>query len=369
MAVVSSNCFGLKLLSSGLTKYEMKQLIRIKILHSVIFENVPQLFFQALYASQGQVSDWNTVLLASTASLLSVIASCLAYFIDHRDDADDMEVAQYYLAMERKPVAATTPNQQSFGTPSGPSALEPQRTIPQGDRDKIEQFKGHRQSLSQKLSEMWDAPEKSIEIGATTMTETGSITHIVHLMKRADIDDIALDLCGDRDDNRVNPMFIVKQFYAMESKRVGVNRIFREHFDLDHQFKVELRSQSQKRRRTMEMASKHSVFSTGSSSMTTARKSTSYRGSTILSKGDRMQFALKEFFENGGGGTDVIRMVEMMQSDGVALPDIIEEGAPGVGNGGTANLYHGAMERNDTSMVDDVEIVMANTKDDESYTL
>ena len=42
MAVVSSNCFGLDLLSSGLTKYEMRKLVRLKIINSVVLENLPQ---------------------------------------------------------------------------------------------------------------------------------------------------------------------------------------------------------------------------------------------------------------------------------------------------------------------------------------
>ena len=85
-----------------------------------------------------------------------------------------------------------------------------------------------------------------------------------------------------------------------------------------------------------------------------------------------MQSALKDFFENGGAGTDVIRMVEMMQRDSMALPDIIEEGAPGVGNGGTAK-NHDPMGKIDTPMVDDTEIVMRGVmeqvNDDESCTL
>ena len=42
MAVVSSNCFGLNLLSSGLTKYETRKLLKIKIINSVVLENMPQ---------------------------------------------------------------------------------------------------------------------------------------------------------------------------------------------------------------------------------------------------------------------------------------------------------------------------------------
>ena len=316
----------------------MKSLIRINIIHSVLLENLPQLFFQTLYASEGQITE--TVLLASTASLLSVIASCLTYFIDHRDDTNAMEAAQYYLAMERKLDVAAKSNGGSFGTLPSAFSLKPQKTLTKDEMDKIELFKGHRLCLSMNLCKMWGAPEKSIEIGETRIIGNVSITHIVQLMTRAEIDKRALDLCSDRDDNEVNAMFIVKRFYAVKANQDKLHRTFREHFHLDEGFQVEL----QVEKGTMAMSSQHSVFSTGSSSITTAQKSTSFRTSTAPSTEDRVQSALKDFFENGGGRTDVIRMVDMMQKDSVALPGIIEEEAPGMGNGGTANVYHDPMD-------------------------
>ena len=42
LALVSSNVFGLNLTSSGLVKHELKQLAGIKIRHSVLLENAPQ---------------------------------------------------------------------------------------------------------------------------------------------------------------------------------------------------------------------------------------------------------------------------------------------------------------------------------------
>ena len=129
LALVSSHCFGLNLFSSGVTKYELKKMMRIKIFNSVVLENVPQvwtslqfmhldytlnthvwlsllsqLFFQALYASQGEVTS--TVMFASTASLLSVIASILMWRIDRgQANDDDLVVVQYYLNLERNVLA------------------------------------------------------------------------------------------------------------------------------------------------------------------------------------------------------------------------------------------------------------------------
>ena len=78
LAVVSSGIFGLVVFSSGLTKYELKQMIRIKLIASIILENVPQLLFQAVYSFRlGTVTD-NTAL-AFTASVLSITSTVLSY--------------------------------------------------------------------------------------------------------------------------------------------------------------------------------------------------------------------------------------------------------------------------------------------------
>ena len=49
LALVSSNVFGLWFLNSGLTLYELRQLQKIKIIGTILLENVPQLFCQFLY--------------------------------------------------------------------------------------------------------------------------------------------------------------------------------------------------------------------------------------------------------------------------------------------------------------------------------
>ena len=48
LSLVSSNVFGLNLTSSGLTKNELKQLAEIKIRHSVLLENAPQVWLSTI---------------------------------------------------------------------------------------------------------------------------------------------------------------------------------------------------------------------------------------------------------------------------------------------------------------------------------
>lgn len=186
LAVVSSNCFGLDALSCGVTKYELRKMIKIKFINSVILENCPQLLFQALYASTGKVTT--TVLFASTASLLSVIASALAYCIEHQKGIDDMVTVQYYLALGRAPkvspqiaVPAKRPSSNSVDTagleveegtqravrPSlmrrhidvtgrmGRSQSMTEGELSESERKKILKFRGLRMKLSQSLTELW----------------------------------------------------------------------------------------------------------------------------------------------------------------------------------------------------------------------
>ena len=49
LALVSSHIFGLRILNAGLTICELRQLTRIKVIGTILLENVPQLFFQLLY--------------------------------------------------------------------------------------------------------------------------------------------------------------------------------------------------------------------------------------------------------------------------------------------------------------------------------
>ena len=65
LALVSSNVFGLWFLNSGLTLYELRQLQKIKIIGTILLENVPQLFCQILYISATGISfatPWISIL-------------------------------------------------------------------------------------------------------------------------------------------------------------------------------------------------------------------------------------------------------------------------------------------------------------------
>ena len=150
---VSSNAFGLNKLSSGLTKYELRQMASIKIYSSVLLENCPQLIFQILYAYTTSIQEGgevtNTVKFAFLASLLSVIASGLTYFINRDDEGVEMEAVQYHLAMEC--------NQLPNVVQSGPGAEMYSTEIGVEQRAKVQRYRGLRQKLSRSLTRFWNS--------------------------------------------------------------------------------------------------------------------------------------------------------------------------------------------------------------------
>ena len=96
LALVSSGIFGLGILSSGLTQFELRQLSNIRVIGTVILENVPQLMLQLIYASERGINI--SVGIAFFASVLSVIATLLSYLINR--NGNEAKAVQYYLSIE-----------------------------------------------------------------------------------------------------------------------------------------------------------------------------------------------------------------------------------------------------------------------------
>ena len=91
------------------------------------------------------------------------------------------------------------------------------------------------------------------------LTKSGSVTHIVHMMKRVDFEVFSSELSGDRDDFNVTPTMIVRQFY--EFRKAEVRSIFKSHFGLFNAFNVEFYGGSRQRKATMSFVSLPSMRS------------------------------------------------------------------------------------------------------------
>ena len=200
---------------------------------------------------------------ASAASLLSVISSLLSYCIEHRNDEDEMVAVQYYLGLERQPVASPgspTPeegagNKTVRGIPGVDgvhrlnSVSSSEAAISDKEKKQILKFRGLRLKLSQSLTELWHIPSKTIEIGATVLTKSGAMTHIVHLMKSDDVEIYKSVVMADRLDIEVTETMIARRFYAL--RRDEVSEIFKSHFGLSEGFKVDFYDGIGRKKRAM----------------------------------------------------------------------------------------------------------------------
>ena len=283
LALVSSNAFGLKILSSGITLYELKLLSKIKVFSTIILENVPQLFFQFLYvyATGGKPSD-NTIL-AFTASLLSVTAAILGYCIDK--DEEDTKVLQYYLSTQcynrgnnqsldeillniwedsdlfsddgnvNDIVINNDHNDGDDGQASEQNSTSPRtrrkeaKTVKNGmtlkEKEKFILNKGKTLQLSIEISEIFGIPTKNIEIGQSMTTKYGIMTRVVHFIYDSDLAEMEEELLlqqNEEEKNNINnkiyvsPIFYVEQLYL--ACKDEINQVFRQHFEINTDYET-----------------------------------------------------------------------------------------------------------------------------------
>ena len=259
LALVSSNVFGLNIFSCGLTQYELKQMGKLKVIGTVIIENIPQLICQALYSMGlgGEITA--AILLAFVASALSIIASTLAFLIER--DTSDTKVVQYYLftecSLRAQRLASITNDEDDMGTLATKNrkgeiidALEAvssrakmsyssQNTLTDQEKENFINNRGRTAALGEQVAELMETHAKNIEIGHSMITKYGIITHVVHSVAVSDLEMMKEELVEEnqRDMVNVTPIFFVSQLYASLSNEI--NHVFRNHFELNDDFEVE----------------------------------------------------------------------------------------------------------------------------------
>eukprot|EP01084_Bolivina_argentea_P274446 467807_1 len=219
--------------SCGLTQYELRQLNKIKVFGTVILENVPQLLSQAMYAyAISEVSE--AIMLAFSASLLSVAASTLSYWIT-KDVSDTIPVEYYLLTQCYKRMGEDTNNDNhegantkrknrlniainhkqqstnlsgSFYTRSHsisssdeahhtPEILPPpsristskvmSNTLTEIEKANLLANRGKRWYLGKGIAEVFGIPQENIEVGFSMMNQHGLVSHIVHFVYLSDL--------------------------------------------------------------------------------------------------------------------------------------------------------------------------------------
>ena len=217
LTVVASNIFGLRLLSCGLTRYELKRLNRIRIIGTVMIENVPQLICQALYTVALDYEATQAVWFAFIASSFSIIAVTLSYLIER--DQSDANVAEYYISLEKTPITAV---------------------LTEDEKRKMRYNKGKTHALGESIAEVFGIASKNIEIGQSMTTKYGIIMHVVHYVYKDDLEAMEEELMSEdiygKSNTSVTPKYYVSQVFA--ALTFDINKVFRNHFDLSQDFQV-----------------------------------------------------------------------------------------------------------------------------------
>ena len=256
LALVSSNIFGLKILSSGLTQFELKQLSNIKVFGTIVLENVPQLMLQLLYASERGVTQ--SVGIAFFASILSVIATLLSYLIDR--NGNEVKPVQYYLTIQCQRNGngdASDPRDRNDDnaydgtdgamavkahvshrditmgnkvtsveeTSSNPNQLSPKESL------NIMNNKGRTELLGMSLAALYQIQPKNIEIGSTLCHKTGATIHVVHMVYQTELEIMEQEL-GQENGITINPYFYTQQLFISLEKEI--TELLLNHFKLNH---------------------------------------------------------------------------------------------------------------------------------------
>ena len=285
LSVVSSNVFGVKLLSCGITQYELKQLGKIRIIGTVLVENIPQLICQGLYtvalARSGQIIT-TAVQAAFIASTLSIISSSLSFMIER--DASDTKAVQYYVSTQcsfRSQKADNNDidiNDDSHGeeqlgfikqlstfnkrgeeitdsaaNPSAQPSPMKKHGITEEEKQNLLNNRGRTMALGENIAEVFGIPTKNIEVGYSMITRYGIITHVIHYVYDDDLEMMEEELLNEKMDvNRdiiVTPKYFVSQLFA--ATKTDIRDVFRNHFILNEDFEVGFHHRLGIKRRTL----------------------------------------------------------------------------------------------------------------------
>eukprot|EP00485_Elphidium_margaritaceum_P013914 CAMPEP_0202728732 /NCGR_PEP_ID=MMETSP1385-20130828/185775_1 /ASSEMBLY_ACC=CAM_ASM_000861 /TAXON_ID=933848 /ORGANISM="Elphidium margaritaceum" /LENGTH=2035 /DNA_ID=CAMNT_0049394983 /DNA_START=78 /DNA_END=6186 /DNA_ORIENTATION=+ len=249
LQLISSNIFGLPMLSCGLTQYELsnRKVANIRFVGNVLCENVPQLFVQLLYATYiGTVNQ--ALMFAFTASLISVMNHSLGYCIDRkmREEGKNIVAVYYYLIMRCEKRTAALPANSAledaeFGIgavrtavpvlPASPSLSwnvsgVARVKLTKKERKSITKNMGRRLQLTSAMAELFGINQRYIQIASTTLTTQGFISHIVHCVNRLEIGSA-----------HSSPQHYIDEMY--QSVQLEIDDVFRTHYNLSGDFKVE----------------------------------------------------------------------------------------------------------------------------------
>ena len=146
-------------------------------------------------------------------------------------------------------------------------------------------------ALSRALSAVLQVPPKCVEVGATILTNDGALTHIVQSVYRSELAKYAEALRSlGNDVDEVTPRLFVEQTLAASMNEISAK--FREHFQLGHDFCVELHDSMQRHKSTIN--SRSASFGVGMTGVTASDGFASVRAAigAFLQKGGEKEMIM-----------------------------------------------------------------------------
>ena len=207
LQLVSSSLFGLLLLRSGITRYELNELSSLKIFLTVVFENIPQFIIQMLYLyyklDDGDLKDVSIVQwLSIISSVLSVISAVLTYMLYRK--IVGVDVIHYYVEIAIKdtymhskgylsphfnnnllsPQSPKAPLVTKAGSSGNINIRDPDLT----EEERIFVFEniGLKQKISLTLAGIFNIPKQNIECGESILKSDGIVMHIIQFVSHDD---------------------------------------------------------------------------------------------------------------------------------------------------------------------------------------
>ena len=254
LALVSSNIFGLKIFGCGITRYELRQLGKMKVIYTVIIENIPQLICQLVYSyALGEITS--AVALAFIASALSITASTLSYMIER--DTSDSKVVQYYLStqctlrtakpryedkdeMEMEMKTFTTNGVPLENAESNSQQIDTYNMLTELEKKNLIENAGRTLKLSENIAEVFGVDAERIEVGQSMINKYGIMTHIVHCVYLSDLEAMEEQIVKEtnNDSVHISPRFYISEFYKSVTISTDITKVFRSHFKLNGDFEV-----------------------------------------------------------------------------------------------------------------------------------
>jgi len=222
LTVVSSKIFGLSMFNSGLTKYELNKLTKVKVISTVVCENLPQIVIQLVYMvvfGFAETNVRNAVILAFIGSILSVIISMLIWYINRTEFGTSAVI--YYIELSKKHGMKLNMHERN--------RLDKRKLI-------------HHQIIFNLTRDILNIPYTTLQLSYINVTDSGIIIRFIQFVNNQDLSAMQKSLRNNEDNystnkanfddmfNGLSPKYYTKQLFKTNKKEIL--KMYYNHYNL-----------------------------------------------------------------------------------------------------------------------------------------